>query len=85
MSKGRPSTTLELAPPEKCPNATLRTGPSANLPNCRAYELVTPAQTTVTPVLGISEFIDGNFATPLAAADGESMVFQTEGPLPGPR
>lgn len=55
------------------------------LPDERAYELVTPADTNG---LFPRSFIGAgggrnNFATPLAASSGESVIFDTEGGLPG--
>jgi hypothetical protein len=58
---------------EACPNAALRFGPSANLPDCRAYELVTPA------VKEDNNFIFGAYGF----GDGEHVYFISTQPLPG--
>jgi hypothetical protein len=62
-----------------CPNEALRSGPSAHLPDCRAYELVTPPAQAV-PLSVWTEF-DASLADP----SGESLVFgsRTGALLPG--
>jgi hypothetical protein len=70
-----------------CPNEALRTGPSAWLPDCRAYELVTPPDTGGhIPRISILGFGYGEmgFNTAPASADGESVAFgSNSGSLPG--
>ena len=72
-----------------CPNDAFRTGFSAALPDCRAYELVTPAnQIGAQPdkdnrsnegALNLPSTLAKNFSSP----DGERMSFQTEDVMPG--
>lgn len=70
-----------------CPNEALRSGPSAALPDCRAYERVSPANTgNNTPSGAFSGSFGGvsGFATQLARYDGEGVVFETQdGSIPG--
>jgi hypothetical protein len=68
-----------------CPNDELRVGSAGRLPDCRAYELVTPPDTGghLLRNPGIPAGHSG-FVTPPASPDGESISFFTEGgPLPG--
>lgn len=68
-----------------CPNDALRAGLSANLPDCRAYELVTPPETNGHAPLAIGTSVSPSlFGTPPVTADGASVSFVTVGgTLPG--
>lgn len=64
-------TTTAVADP--CPNAALRTGASAHLADCRAYELVTPTNSDA------DIRVVGGPVTP----DGDTVCFNSEDPLAG--
>jgi hypothetical protein len=73
---------------ESCANAEYRTGLSAHLPDCRAYELVTPAETNgLSPVAAGPGTAGAGFnnwlATPRGSAAGERLSYFTFGTLPG--
>ena len=83
-------TTLARRSAEGCANVEYRTGLSAKLPDCRAYELVTPAETNgLTPAAAIvgPGAAGAGFATwlviPRGPEAGDVISYFTEGTLPG--
>jgi hypothetical protein len=58
-----------------CPNEELRIGPSAGLPDCRAYELVSPPDKNGGEVDGGLRFGKLLGAPEQAAADGEAVTY----------
>ena len=75
-------TTLDPGP-GACPNDEFRVGPSADLPDCRAYELVSPADSGGVTPSGRSGFA-GLTVRYGAAPSGDAVAFATTGQdLPG--
>jgi sugar lactone lactonase YvrE len=76
------TTLIESQPGAGCPNEEFRSGPSAALPDCRAFELVSPPDVGGR-TLGDLRAATGNFLAPMATPSGDSLLFYTEGALPG--
>ena len=70
---------LSVSPP--CPNDAYRVGPAALLPDCRAYELVTPPSTGALAPIGLAA-LGFHFATRVASPAGNEVSLILEGGAP---
>jgi hypothetical protein len=68
---------------ETCPNAASRQGPSAALPDCRAYEQVTPANKGDAQDMFPSRSLSSTPDTGFVAEDGNHLLLNTAAPLAG--
>lgn len=75
--------TVSAAAAAECPNEALRDGPSANLPDCRAYEQVTPVEKGGQDAPLIPSNVFAPVGTPQAAVSGDGVAYSSLGAFSG--
>ena len=84
LGEDRTFTTLQRPAAQECPNTPYRLGLSVNLPDCRAYELITPADMggKVPNASDVGVAFSAYRADPRGPGAGESVGFNSS-TLPG--
>jgi hypothetical protein len=72
----------QAAAAESCGNEATRVGPSADLPDCRAYEMVSPVEKAGQDVVASPVF--GFDSVPVISMDGEVVAFESYGAFAEP-
>lgn len=68
---------LAIEPNEACPNQTFRSGPSAKLPDCRAYEMVSPVDKNNTDIISLINVNSNLAALNVSAQMGNKLTYTT--------
>ncbi len=66
---------LPLAPQSECPNQAFRSGPAAALPDCRAYEMVSPIDKNGADIVSLKDVNGATTAFYESAPEGGKLAY----------